>query len=211
MRQVRTGVFETNSSSMHSLVIKKESAYFTEDEVRKDIYINKDGLINLYHRDMYFGRSPFQVLTSLKDKALYTLASMCNSKDSECYKEVCDVIQSYIPEFKDFDLEFTSSTHAEKYYTEDDMKQYYGEGNYLKSDKYWITWGYDFGSVDEDILSHFLREENITITEFLKNKRYVVIVDGDEYCIYKDMKKNRLIDTNNIEREYTLGDWIGDE
>lgn len=58
------------------------------------------------------------------------------------------------------------------------------------------------GYVDEDILTGFLREENITIEEFLKNKRYIVIVDGDEYCIYKDMKEHGLINTNNIVREY---------
>ncbi len=67
--------------------------------------------------------------------------------------------------------------------------------------------GYGFGGVDEDILSSFLEKENISITEFLKNKRYIVVVDGDEYCIYKRMKESGLIDINAIEKEYTPGDW----
>lgn len=207
-RQIRRNVFETNSSSMHSLVVKKESVYFTEDEVREDIYIGKDGMIDLRYKDIYFGRSPFQVLITLKDKALYTLAAMCNYKGDAVYEEVKSVIQSYIPEFIDFDLELETHIYSEKYNTEEEINKLFGEGNYIKKDNQWVVWGYNLGGVDDDILTGFLEKEKITITEFLKNKRYVVVVDGDEYCIYKDMKKNGLISTENIEREYSPGDWM---
>ena len=198
--KIRKGAFDCNSSSMHSLVVTKENSYYTEEEARKGIYVDKDGMIRPY--DMEFGRSPFKVLSTLYEKALYTLASMCRYKDDKVYTEVCLAIYDYVQEFKDFKLDFSAESHREDYYTEEKMKEYYGEGNYIKKENHWITWEYNTGYVDEDILSGFLKKENITITEFLKNKRYIVIVDGDEYCIYKDMKKCGLINTDNIEREY---------
>lgn len=210
-RQIRRGVFETNSSSMHSLVVKKKSEYFTEEEVKDAIYVNDDGMIHIYHDDMYYGRSPFQVLISVKDKAFYVLASMCKHKDDEIYNEVCETIRSYIPEFKDFDLSFRSDTYSKKYYTEESMERNLGEGNYVDVGTQYVGWGYEVGSVDEDILTGFLEKENISIAEFLKNKRYIVIVDGDEYCIYKDMKHCGLINKDEIEKEYTPGDWMGEE
>lgn len=205
-RQIRRNVFETNSSSMHSLVIKKDSVYFTNEEARDGVCVRDDGTINLHSDDMYFGRHPFQVLTSLVDKARYVLASKCNYKGDNVYEEVRSVIQSYFPEFIDFETELETHTYSTKHNTEEQIKKWFGEGNYIQKDNNWIVWGYDLGGVDEDILSGFLEKENITITEFLKNKRYVVIVDGDEYCIYKDMKENGLINTENIEREYTPSD-----
>ena len=210
-RQIRRGVFETNSSSMHSLVVKKVSEYFTEQEVRDSMYVNDEGMLHTYHDDLYFGRTPFQVLISIKDKAFYALASMCRYKDDEVYKEVCDTIRSYIPEFKDIELQIEASTHSKDYYTKESMDNWFGEGNYTDIGDYYVSWGYNTGSVDEDILSEFLKKENISIAEFLKNKRYIVIVDGDEYCIYKDMKRCGLINKNEIEKEYAPGDWMSEE
>lgn len=209
-RQVRRNVFETNSSSMHSLVIKKESAYFTDEEARDGIYINENGKIDLGFEDMHFGRSPFQVLYTLVDKAKYVLASMCIYKDDAVYEEVKNVIHSYIPEFIDFETELETHSYSAIINTEEEIRKWFGDGNYIKKDGRWIVWGHKLGSVDEDILSSFLEKENITITEFLKNKRYIVIVDGDEYCVYKDMKRSGLVNTDNIEKEYTPGDWMKD-
>lgn len=209
-RQIRRNVFETNSSSMHSLVIKKESAYFTDEEARDGIYVDENGIFDLCFEDMYFGRSPFQVLYTLLDKAKYVLASMCMYKDDAVYKEVKSVIHSYIPEFVDLKLELRTDIYDATSTTEEEIKKWAGEGNYVKKDDNWITWEYRLGDVDEDILSSFLEKENITITEFLKNKRYIVIVDGDEYCIYKEMKRNGLINTDNIEKEYPHNNWMDD-
>ena len=46
----------------------------------------------------------------------------------------------------------------------------------------------------------------------MENKKaHIVIVDGDEYCIYKDMKRCGLINKDEIEKEYTPGDWMGED
>lgn len=200
-RQIRRETFESNSSSLHSLVVTKDDRYYTKEEAWSGMYMS-DGIIDLYDRDLYFGRSPFDVLGTLIEKSVYTMASMCDYKDDDVYTEICDAIRSYFPEFIGFELPFEARYHESKYYSEDKIIEIYGKGNYLKRDDKWICWGYNTGMVDEDILSDFLKRENISITEFLKNKKYVVVVDGDEYCIYDSLKKSGLINFNNIEKEY---------
>lgn len=60
----------------------------------------------------------------------------------------------------------------------------------------------DTGCVDEDMLSGFLQKENISLEEYLTNKKYVVIQDGDEYCYWGDIKNAGLIDMEAIDHEY---------
>ena len=40
--QIRTGMFETNSSSMHSLLIMKRRQTMTQKEIRDEYYLNED-------------------------------------------------------------------------------------------------------------------------------------------------------------------------
>ena len=62
------------------------------------------------------------------------------------------------------------------------------------------------GWVDEDMLSGFLKEENISLEEYLTNKKYVVIQDGDEYCYWLDMKRVGLVNMDAIDHEYPKDD-----
>ena len=41
-RQIRRGVFETNSSSQHSLCIMKKDEHYTPDEIARDFYLCDD-------------------------------------------------------------------------------------------------------------------------------------------------------------------------
>lgn len=211
-RQIRRNVFETNSSSMHSLVILKKNEYYTEEEARECFYVGKDGFCKINYsfddEKMHFGRYPFRILTTFKDKICYTLASMCKFKNDEVYKEVCDTIRSYIPEFKDFKCTLESNVHTKRWYTEDTIKSMYGENNYIDTDEYWITWKYYLGSVEEDILTRFLEKKNITIKEFITNKKYIVVIDGDEYYIFDKCKASGIIDLKMIEDEYCPNDYL---
>lgn len=56
--------------------------------------------------------------------------------------------------------------------------------------------------LDIILLGIFLKKENISLEEFLINKKYVVICDGDEYCVYDDMKKAGLINAEMIDHEF---------
>lgn len=179
-RQIRSSVFETNSSSMHSLVVKKEDGYYADNELRKHLWLDNDGTWDMWHEDdLTFGRHPFKCLSTFESKVRYAIASLCGWREDaeETFKEIEALVKEIIPEL-----------------------------TRIKLPK--VSWGWDeedkitYGSVDEDVLSPFLKAENISLKEFLTNKKYVVIVDGDEYCIWLDLKNSGLVNENEIEKEY---------
>lgn len=176
-RQIRYGVFETNSSSMHSLVVKKESCYYTEDELRKGIYLTNEGW-NIWDTDeLHFGRTPFRCLNTFESKVRYAIASLCCYRNdrSEQFVEIENVVKEIIPECVGIEL-----------------PELWNGTDYVKC----------YGGVDCDILSLFLEKEKISLREFLTNKKYIVIVDGDEYHIWNSIKDTGLIDVDKIEKEY---------
>lgn len=231
-RQIRKGVFETNSSSMHSLVVMKRNDIYTPEEFMDGIYLyddrdtkEPDCVWEPYEGDLEFGRSPFRALGTFSDKWLYACASLVHDYNDNIYKELVTIALKYVPCLKKIKMPMTTLSCAKKYDEEcenDSYRQKYGKTEeelieYLsKKEKDWGIeieywehekglWRYDApdtGYVDEDILSGFLKKENITLEEFLINKKYVVIQDGDEYCYYNDMKDAGLINLDAIDHEY---------
>lgn len=233
-RQIRRNVFETNSSSMHSLVVMRKDERYTQEEISKGIYLSKDKetgekcVWKIWDDDeLYYGRSPFKVLFSFKDKWKYAMASLVLEYNDKIYKELLNIAMKNIPGLKKIKLptiiKYFPNVQSEKYIDSDYAKKY-GKTEeelvkYLRKKEeeweldeeigYWEDcygdWCFDMphtGMADENILSGFLEKENIILEEFLLNKRYIVVVDGDEYCIYNDMKKVGLIDKNAIDHEY---------
>lgn len=98
--QIRTGMFETNSSSAHSLLIMKKHQTMTQKEIRDEFYLDEDwhndNVLRLNSYGNEYGRG-FDVLTSFRDKLSYALASMCGN----CYK-----LKSYIEAGDRFEKEF---------------------------------------------------------------------------------------------------------
>lgn len=234
-RQVRTNVFETNSSSMHSLVITKTDSKYTSEEIMNGICLSDDKSTNeedciwkIWDEDkLYFGRSPFKVLSSFRDKWLYALASLVREYNDKVYKELERIAKKNIVGLKKIELpkivnsfpnidnkKNTNNDYAKEYgKTESELIAYLevkemeweleAEIDYWEND--YGNWSFYVpytGNVDEDILSGFLKEENITLEDFLLNKKYIVIQDGDEYCIWNKLKETGLVDYNNIDHEY---------
>ena len=97
--------------------------------------------------------------------------------------------------------------------TEDDIidkqEAYESRFSWLRELTYWTDDHGDFHyevpyfgyAEDYGMLKSFLKERNITLEEFITNKKYVIIVDGDEYCVWDGMKKSGLINMNEIEEE----------
>ena len=56
------------------------------------------------------------------------------------------------------------------------------------------------------LLSVTLKENEITLEEFIINSKYVVIVDGDEYAEFEKLKDSGLIDFSEIDKIYTWPD-----
>ena len=49
-----------------------------------------------------------------------------------------------------------------------------------------------------DVRRDLHKTPELGLEEFLTNKRYIVVVDGDEYAIYDHIKKSGLFDTSKI-------------
>ena len=232
-RQIRNGVFETNSSSMHSLTVMKRDDKYTSEEILEGIWLSddeetgeEDCVWKIWNDDdLNFGRYPFKALSTFKDKWLYACASLVCEYNDDTYKELLAIALKYIPNLKKIKLPNTSGSFANKDSEEFKDDEYYQERGKTESElvayltqkqkdwgmeiDYWESysgwWSYDMpctGYVDEDLLSGFLEDEGITLEEYLINKKYVVIQDGDEYCYWNDMKKSGLVNMDVIDHEY---------
>ena len=63
-------------------------------------------------------------------------------------------------------------------------------------------------------LKNFLKDRGISLKEFLTNKKYVIIVDGDEYCaldklVYSGLfNRSAVVDTYNVsDEDLTYEEW----
>ena len=117
MRQIRQGCFETNSSSAHCLIIKKDDDYETVEELEKDMLIDRIGRdkwtteeyankIDLCvwnkNDDLRFERFPFQVLTSSRDKLRYYIASECETEED--IRKVEDTLRNMFDNIQEIKL-----------------------------------------------------------------------------------------------------------
>ena len=170
MIQIRRNVFETNSSSSHSISIRSdalmkelgEDIYFTHDEMLDSLNLTKDGKFISYEKDWYFGRAPFRPIDTFALRFMYAYASF--AYDDESRAELISLLKELVPEC-------TSIAEPE------------------------------WSGTDEPFLQSFMEKYNITLREFLTNKKYIVIQDGDEYCIWEDLIASGLIDINSLDNK----------
>ena len=189
----------------------------------------EDCVWEIRDEDLEFGRYPFRSLGNFHDKWLYACASLVREYKDEVYNELERIALIHVPGLKKIQMPLTTEGIPDKAYqkfedndyyqeygkTEDELAEYlmqkekdWGvEINYRESDGYWYFKKPYTGYIDEDILSGFLEKENITIEEFLLNKKYVVIQDGDEYCYWQDIKDTGLINMDIIDHEYPERKW----
>lgn len=227
-RKIRANVFETNSSSQHSLCIMKKDEHYTQEEILKDFPLFHDETNYEWHiwdSDLEFGRSPFRALGSFRDKWLYACASLVEEYNDCIYKELEAIAFKYVPILKEIVIPITfeciadkehesnkDSSYAQKYgMTEEEFFEYLDkkekewgiEITYYETDEgdFRFTVPYT-GYVGENILGSFLETEKISLEEYLTNKKYVVIQDGDEYGYFGDMKRSGLINLAAIDYEY---------
>lgn len=63
----------------------------------------------------------------------------------------------------------------------------------------------DIGLIDHQsvgMLTNFIKNKGITLKEFLTNKKYVIITDGDETCNWPKLKQSGMFDLSTIVEEY---------
>lgn len=177
MKQIRHNVFETNSSSSHSLVITTDDEHYNREEINKDFYMT-DGIVRLWDSSLEFYRSPFDMLVTFRDKLRYAIASSNGNLVNQC-RELC---QKYVDGFVDFKFDkinYVWDSEIEDYVETDDPIP-------------------NYGGTDDYQIEGWLKHYNISLEEFLTNKRYIVVVDGDEYCVWSNIKNSGLVDVKKI-------------
>lgn len=248
--QIRKSCFETNSSSAHSLIMTKKNANvrMTQDEIRDEFYLNEPWYIERHKNDEYevvkvneyegceYGRSPFEVLCTFRDKLSYAIAEYCGNnysiesyvKSDKYFNDVfvplltrligCDEID-IDGEYHDFiiysdkDAEYLDEAEEVSYnklvplsakdvdedklingvYANYDVDGRLIEGACFKVPK--------FGGIDHQscgVLKNFLAKNNLTLEDYLVRKDIVVIIDGDEYCVFISLIDCGLVDKDNI-------------
>ena len=177
MKQIRRNVFETNSSSSHSFVITTDDEHYNREEINKDFYMT-DGIVRLWESSLEFYRSPFDMLVTFRDKLRYAIASSNGNLVNQC-RELC---QKYVDGFVDFKfdkIDYVWDSEVEDYVETDDPIP-------------------NYGGTDDYQIEGWLKHYNISLEEFLTNKRYIVVVDGDEYCVWSNIKNSGLVDVKKI-------------
>lgn len=228
---IRKGVWETNSSSMHSIVVMKEPEKYTHEEMLNDLCLDENGIWKyLYRNDMCFGRYPFKILTSFSEKVLYAIANYgyynhgTYKAASKKVTDIIDIVKKLVPELTDIDwpLNFEDAytdqegnplEYDDLIWVSDTKYGKYGGYGYrkdgelypaIKDDDYEIELCY-YGEIDHQsagLLDNFLNKESITLKDFLIGKQYIVVIDGDEYCDWLHYKAMRIIDLTRIDHEY---------
>lgn len=182
MKQIRRNVFETNSSSSHSLVITTDNEHYTRKEINDEFYLTKlnslEGKVRLWESSLEFYRSPFDMLATFKGKLRYAIASSNGNLVDEC-REIC---KKYIDGFVDFEFD------TKDYVWDSEVKDYVEAEEPIPN----------YGGTDDYQIEGWLKKYNVSLEEFLTNKRYIVVVDGDEYNCWSHIKDSGLVDTSKI-------------
>lgn len=178
MKQIRHNVFETNSSSSHSLVITTDNEHYTREEINDEFYLTKEGKVRLWESSLEFYRSPFDILATFKDKLRYAIASSNGNLVDECRK----ICKEYIDGFTDFEFD------TKDYIWNSEVKDYVEADEPVPN----------YGGTDDYEIEGWLKKYNVSLEEFLTNKRYIVVVDGDEYNTWLHIKDSGLVNTTKI-------------
>ena len=108
MIQIRDNVFETNSSSAHTIAVKNHDDY----DYDLKWLLDEDGTFKLWSTsDLDFGRSPFDVLCTTYQKIPYFIATYG-------YEFISKIIMENIPEVKRI-----KKPHINKRWDDPDLKQ----------------------------------------------------------------------------------------
>lgn len=183
--KIRNGAFETNSSSAHSIVVTNKSGEYSAEEADDSLIVLKN-ILDLEFRsdELEFGNTPFNVLATFGDKLKYAIASYLGKYNGREYDDY-DAIEEENEYF------FTETSKAlDKYFPDLEEIRFPKDDFYVnrETDCYQLYFGY-VDHQSQNLLQDFLKEEGISLSEFLINKKYIVIIDGDEYCIYDTMKE----------------------
>ena len=239
---MRESIWETNSSSMHSIVVTQNDVhikpeefsyrYGEHDDCDNSMYLH-NGKWSLYgHAADGYGRSPFQILTSFEDKFKYALCEYCGcyygdeDEFAETYNMLVEIAKKIVPGLEDIDI-YTKDVdiYLDEYGNQLRHKELRYVGWDEKNDRSLYTYTDENGNVhdavmDEEnylevpaigmvdhqsmgMLKNFIKDKGITLEEFLTNKKYSVVIDGDEICELDHLVKTGFINKDFIKESYS--------
>ena len=181
MIQIRRGTFETNSSSAHSIVVRKPlSTLGFEKNNRKTEhlecgYIDQHGKMHVYENE--FGRE-FSVLSAWQDKFIYALVELNSNR--EAMDRLVEVMKRRHPEFKEIDIEVNP-----------------------------VGWSDAWGHIDHQSqgnLTLALEKENVSVEDFIDDDKYVIVIDSDEVCYLDMLSRAGLLNKAAIAKQYPYDD-----
>lgn len=169
MIKIRKNVFETNSSSMHSIAITKRDGRYTRQEIDdENQFTVENGVLVIDNEDDLFFGWGFELLTTFYEKLLYAIASY-----EACNGEILDAVRKAYPEVT-----------AIKMIKEDgELVDAYG--------------GLDHQSIGT--LQSFLSRKDITVEDFLYNKEYIAVIDNDNTCTWDNYMMSGVFNLEHME------------
>ena len=137
-----------------------------------DWRVDKNGVMDFFlSGELEFGRSPFDLLTDWYGRLRYCIAYYSDNQDK--LKELESICQRRIAGFVKF--------------------------KFPRND--WNGNEEDHGYVDHQsmgLLDSALEKYNVSLEEFIFNDRFIVVIDGDEYCIFDKLVKTEMFNTNYV-------------
>ena len=136
--------------------------------------LNDDGRLYIVSpSELEFGRSPFELLTNWYGRLRYAIAS-CPDKIEEI-EVACYKNLPGLTEIK----------YPKERWSDKDTP-YYGYVDHQSA----------------GLLKSFLKQNNITLEEFIFNDKYMVVIDGDEYCVFNTLRQTPAWNKDNVEEIY---------
>lgn len=261
--QIRKSVWESNSSSMHSLVVTKKNSNvrMTQEEIRGEFYLDEEWykdrhkndekeIVKIDPWDNDFGRSPFNVLVTFEDKLAYAIAEYCGNnygiksylKSEKTFDEMfrpllirligCDDIEWDRWDDRPFEIyvgggdnldEVEQVPYDKLIYVDKDERKDLSEDNLIRGrykkvdidgrpiEEAWFDVP-KFGEIDHassGLLKRFLKDNNLSLEDYLVRKDIITIITGDEYSTFADMVTCGLINKDSIVTQYP--NYIGDD
>lgn len=217
--KIRKGMFETNSSSAHVLVISKSKLldkYCAEDEIRKHMNSHYEYIVAKHKKELIFERYPFMFLNSINDKIRFLSAYTCGENKDKILK----ILQKVCPECRrliyptETDTKIFNRTSGEE--IDRDILSYstasYGNDNIIETDNRLIddiefknTEIPYYGYVDHqssNLLCNLGKNNNLTLQNIILNNTIFIIIDGDEYDSWRKLKECGLVNADEIKKEY---------
>jgi len=195
MIQVRRNTFETNSSSMHNLVLFNNAH---EQSPSHHAYIDRGQEYDtVCFYDIDYSREPLEILNNWVDKLGYLIAAWwtlyypCRKRMLNALNEISAILHKHVPGLQVIEL-----GHAQFIWRYDTTaEQWFEEPS--DDESYWIDWiGVDHQSMN--VLAPEIAAGRLDPEEFLFSPEWCVIIDGDEYHAFDHLLEGGIIDATKI-------------